>query len=58
MQSWWPLTLLVPILMFSLRAWSEIQAQEGRLTAPARNSIVGAFAIFIVMVIFLISGNA
>lgn len=52
LENWWALFILIPAVTAFSRAYS-IYQDQGRLTAEARGSMIGGFAITMVAVIFL-----
>ncbi|NLG97126.1 MAG: hypothetical protein GX491_07175 [Chloroflexi bacterium] len=56
LENWWALFILIPAVGAFSRAYS-IYQEHGRLTAEARGSMIGGFAMTMVAVIFLFNLN-
>jgi hypothetical protein len=53
LENWWALFILIPAVGAFGNAWRSYQAAGGHLTASARGSLIGGFALTMVAAIFL-----
>jgi len=57
LNNWWALFILIPAAGAFSNAWNDYQDAGGRLTRPARGSLLGGFVLTLVAVTFLLNLN-
>ncbi len=53
LNNWWALFILIPAIGAFVSAWRSYQDAGGRLTAPARGSLIGGLVLTMVTAVFL-----